>query len=112
VTERRGRAYELLDEGAARERGPVIEDAMKKLEKKHNEHIKVYGAHNEERLTGLHETSAIHEFRHGQFDRGASVRIPMVTVNAGKGYFEDRRPAANMDPYQVCAALIETVCGS
>jgi glutamine synthetase len=89
----------------------LIEDAMKKLEKRHDEHIKVYGAHNEERLTGLHETSPIHAFRHGQFDRGASVRIPMVTVNAGKGYFEDRRPAANMDPYQVCAMLIETVCG-
>ena len=25
---------------------------------------------------------------------------------------EDRRPAANMDPYQVCAILVETVCGS
>ncbi len=98
---------------AMRENGglKVIEDAMKKLEKRHNEHIKVYGAHNEERLTGLHETSPIHEFRHGRFDRGASVRIPMQTVNAGKGYFEDRRPAANMDPYQVCAMLIETVCG-
>jgi glutamine synthetase len=35
----------------------------------------------------------------------------MATVNAGKGYFEDRRPAANMDPYEVCAMLIETVCG-
>jgi glutamine synthetase len=86
----------------------VIEDAMRKLEKKHNA---VYGAHNEERLTGLHETSPITSFRHGQFDRGASVRIPMATVQAGKGYFEDRRPAANMDPYQVCAAIIETVCG-
>jgi len=90
----------------------VIEDAMRKLESKHNEHIAVYGAHNEERLTGMHETSPITSFRHGQFDRGASVRIPMATVQKGKGYFEDRRPAANMDPYQVCAAIIETVCGA
>jgi glutamine synthetase len=97
---------------ATREAGglKVIEEAMKKLERHHEEHIKVYGAHNEERLTGLHETSPIHAFRYGQFDRGASVRIPMATVNAGRGYFEDRRPAANMDPYQVCAVLIETVC--
>ena len=50
-------------------------------------------------------------FRVGDFDRGASVRIPMATANQGFGYFEDRRPAANMDPYQVCALLIETVCG-
>ncbi|HEV7923351.1 MAG TPA: glutamine synthetase GlnII [Thermoanaerobaculia bacterium] len=89
----------------------LIEEAMKKLEKTHDEHIKVYGAHNEERLTGLHETAPIHAFRYGTSDRGASVRIPMATSNLGYGYFEDRRPAANMDPYQVCAALMETVLG-
>ena len=89
----------------------VIEAAMKKLEKRHEDHIKVYGAHNEERLTGMHETAPIHTFRYGSSDRGASVRIPMLTTQHGKGYFEDRRPAANMDPYQVCAILIETVCG-
>jgi len=89
----------------------VIEAAMKKLEARHDAHIKVYGAHNEERLTGLHETAPIHQFRYGRSDRGASVRIPMATIAAGKGYFEDRRPAANMDPYQVCAILLETVCG-
>jgi glutamine synthetase len=98
---------------ATREPGgiKVIEEAMKKLAKRHDEHIKVYGAHNEERLTGLHETAPIHEFRFGISDRGASVRIPMATTQVGHGYFEDRRPAANMDPYQVCAKLIETVCG-
>jgi glutamine synthetase len=89
----------------------VIEEAMKKLERRHEDHIAVYGAHNEERLTGIHETAPIHAFRYGISDRGASVRIPMLTANEGKGYFEDRRPAANMDPYQVCAILIETVCG-
>lgn len=89
----------------------VIEAAMAKLEKRHDDHMKVYGAHNEERLTGLHETCSIHQFRWGRSDRGASIRIPMATYQHGKGYFEDRRPAANMDPYLVCAALIETVCG-
>ncbi|HUP44616.1 MAG TPA: glutamine synthetase GlnII [Thermoanaerobaculia bacterium] len=88
----------------------VIEAAMKKLEKRHDDHIKVYGAHNEERLTGQHETAPIHSFRYGVSDRGASVRIPMLTQEHGKGYFEDRRPAANMDPYEVCAVLVETVC--
>jgi glutamine synthetase len=96
-----------------REKGgmKLIDEAMKKLEKKHDEHIKVYGAHNEERLTGLHETAPISAFRYGISDRGASVRIPMATQNLGYGYFEDRRPAANMDPYQVCAALLDTVLG-
>ena len=88
----------------------VIVDACEKLSKKHDEHIAVYGAHNEERLTGLHETCSIKEFRYGVSDRGASIRIPMATQNNGKGYLEDRRPAANMDPYKVCAKLIETVC--
>lgn len=89
----------------------VIEDACEKLSKKHDEHIKVYGAHNEERLTGLHETCSIKEFRYGVSDRGASIRIPMQTANDGFGYLEDRRPSANMDPYKVCAILIETTCG-
>lgn len=90
----------------------VIEEAMKKLERRHDQHIKVYGAHNDERLTGQHETAPIHAFRYGTSDRGASARIPMQTANTGKGYFEDRRPAANMDPYEVCAILMETVCGN
>ena len=88
----------------------VIEDACEKLSKKHDEHIAVYGAHNEERLTGDHETQSISEFSYGVSDRGASVRIPMQTSNDGYGYLEDRRPSSNMDPYQACAILIETTC--
>jgi len=89
----------------------VIEEACEKLSKKHDEHIEVYGAHNEERLTGLHETCSIKEFRYGVSDRGASIRIPMQTAKDGFGYLEDRRPSANMDPYKVCAVLLETTCG-
>ena len=88
----------------------VIEDACEKLSQTHDDHIAVYGAHNEERLTGLHETCSIQDFRYGVSDRGASIRIPMQTANDGYGYLEDRRPSANMDPYKVCAALIETTC--
>jgi len=88
----------------------VIEESCKKLGKAHDEHIAVYGAHNEERLTGLHETCSIKEFRYGVSDRGASIRIPMQTSNDGFGYLEDRRPSANMDPYQVCYALLKTTC--
>ena len=89
----------------------VINEACEKFSQKHDEHINVYGAHNEERLTGLHETCSIKEFRYGVSDRGASIRIPMQTANDGYGYLEDRRPSANMDPYKVCAILIETTCG-
>lgn len=89
----------------------VIEAACESLGKKHEAHIALYGAHNEERLTGLHETCSIKDFRYGVSDRGASIRIPMATANDGKGYLEDRRPSANMNPYEVCAILIETTCG-
>ena len=90
----------------------VIEAACEKLRAKHKEHIEAYGAGNEKRLTGKHETCSINEFRYGSIDRGASIRIPLFTLNHGYGYLEDRRPAANMDPYKVCGKLIETVCGS
>ena len=88
----------------------VIEAACEALGNKHDDHIAIYGAHNEERLTGLHETCSINEFRYAVSDRGASIRIPMQTAKDGHGYLEDRRPSANMDPYKVCAALIETTC--
>jgi len=88
-----------------------VEEGCKKLGEKHWEHIQVYGADNDKRLTGAHETCSIKEFKYGVSDRGASVRIPVHTKNSGKGYLEDRRPAANFDPYMVCTALIETICG-
>ena len=72
-------------------------------------HIAVYGADNDKRLTGKHETCSINEFRYGVSDRGASISIPMAAANAKKGYLEDRRPASNMDPYEVTARLIQTV---
>jgi glutamine synthetase len=38
------------------------------------------------------------------------VRIPWHVAKAKKGYIEDRRPAANMNPYIVTAKIIETTC--
>jgi glutamine synthetase len=75
-----------------------------------SEHIAVYGADNEQRLTGLHETQSIDKFSYGVSDRGASIRIPVSTVEGGwKGRLEDRRPASNADPYKVAARIIKTV---
>ncbi len=74
------------------------------------DHITVYGHDNEKRLTGLHETQSIDKFSYGVSDRGASIRIPVATVEAGwKGWLEDRRPASNADPYKVAARIIRTV---
>lgn len=75
-----------------------------------DEHIDVYGEHNDQRLTGLHETAHVSDFSYGISDRGASIRIPLLTVEKGwKGYLEDRRPASNADPYKVAGRIIETV---
>jgi len=74
------------------------------------EHIDVYGAYNDLRLTGQHETAAITDFSYGVSDRGASIRIPVYTATHGwNGYLEDRRPASNADPYKVAARIIKTV---
>ena len=88
----------------------AIEKAIFALSGKHQEHIAVYGDGLPERLTGLHETASIHEFKSGIADRGASIRIPQPVALKGYGYLEDRRPAANADPYAVAARIIETVC--
>ena len=75
-----------------------------------DEHIAVYGAYNDQRLTGDHETQSIHEFSYGVSDRGASIRIPIMTVENGyKGWLEDRRPASNGDPYKIAGRIIKTV---
>jgi glutamine synthetase len=68
-----------------------------------------YGEGLERRLTGDHETCSITEFRYGVSDRGASVRIPWHVDRQGAGYFEDRRPNSNADPYRVATALIGIV---
>lgn len=88
----------------------AIEKAVEALSKNHQTHIAVYGHALEERLTGLHETCNINEFRHGVADRGCSIRIPRSVAIEGAGYLEDRRPGANADPYLVAATLLRTVC--
>jgi glutamine synthetase len=71
--------------------------------------MSVYGAENDQRLTGKHETQSIDQFSYGVSDRGASIRIPVSTVTDGwKGRLEDRRTASNADPYKVAAAIIKT----
>jgi glutamine synthetase len=87
----------------------AIVDVVKKLEANHASHMKVYGQGNERRLTGAHETAPIDKFSWGVADRGASVRIPRQVFLEQKGYLEDRRPAANCDPYLVCAKILETI---
>jgi glutamine synthetase len=87
-----------------------IYKCVDKLEKAHERHMAVYGVGNEARLTGFHETASYKTFSSGVGTRHTSVRIGTKTEKEGKGYFEDRRPAANMDPYLVTAIMAETCC--
>jgi glutamine synthetase len=97
--------------GVMRESGKeeVFTKICEEFGKNIQRHISVYGAHNDQRLTGAHETQSIEQFSYGVSDRGASIRIPVATVEDGwKGRLEDRRPASNADPYKVAAAIVKT----
>jgi glutamine synthetase len=86
-----------------------IKKAIYKLAAKHQEHIAVYGEGNELRLTGKYETASIDKFSYGVANRGASVRIGRDTEAEGCGYFEDRRPSSNADPYLVTGKFMATI---
>jgi glutamine synthetase len=96
---------EMREEGGLE----FIENTMSKLLIRHQDHINCYGLFNNERMTGEHETSSIHDFSYGYSTRDTSIRIPIQTKLEGKGYFEDRRPASNCDPYIVSLKMLETV---
>jgi glutamine synthetase len=89
----------------------AIRKACQSLKKYHSQHIAVYGEGNNDRLTGENETQNFRIFSIGDGDRGASIRIPISVALKKKGYLEDRRPAANADPYKITTAMLETVCG-
>lgn len=46
----------------------------------------------------------------GVANRSASIRIPKTVADNGCGYFEDRRPSSNCDPYSVVSVILSTIC--
>lgn len=94
-----------------REKGgkKLFEAIYKVFQKNHKYHISQYGSDNHMRLTGKHETQSINTFSTGVADRGASIRIPLSTDKAMKGYLEDRRPASNGDPYRILLAISKSL---
>ncbi|MCW2942785.1 MAG: Glutamate--ammonia ligase [Actinomycetia bacterium] len=99
---------------AMRESYDAIITACESLgaEGKVEEHIAGYGHGIEDRLTGLHETAPHNEYSYGVSNRGASVRIPWQVELEQKGYIEDRRPNANIDPYNVARLIVGTCCAA
>jgi len=83
---------------------------LESLSQYHKVFFGLYGEGNEKRLSGKYETSSFDKFSYGTMNRAASVRIPQTTKDSGRGYYEDRRPAANLDPYVVCGLIFSATC--
>ena len=79
--------------------------SINNLEKTHVEDVTKMGIGNGLRLTGHHETASEDVFTYGEGTRHTSIRIGSETVKHRYGYFEDRRPGSNMDPYVVTKIL-------
>lgn len=89
----------------------TIHEYIKRLEKTVEKDIIFYGAENNKRLTGKHETSKATEFASGVGTRTTSIRIPNAVQAERKGYMEDRRPAGDADPYLVSSRLFASAVG-
>ena len=87
-----------------------IIECIDKLKNNHELHIENYGKDNNLRMTGNCETSDYNKFSYGTSNRAASVRIPSTVIQDEQGYFEDRRPSSNMDPYLVTSLIFKTCC--
>jgi glutamine synthetase len=85
-----------------------IIEAIEKLSLNHEYHMTKYGEDNKKRMTGYNETASYDVFTYGIGSRNTSVRIGNETFKNKCGYFEDRRPAANIDPYMVTSLLFQT----
>ena len=91
-----------------------ISDEPKNPEKDESVHTSTfpeeYGTSYKQRLTGEHETCSWEEFKWGVADRTASIRVPLHVAKEGKGYIEDRRPCADIDPYRVVSYIMTATC--
>jgi len=85
---------------------------MTRLSSSHAACMKLYGDGNYARMTGSCETANYSMFSWGIGTRDTSVRIGEETSLAKKGYYEDRRPAANCNPYLVTACIVDSTLGS
>ncbi len=82
---------------------------IEKLNTTHDKYIQACGEDSKQRLNGDHTTAMLLSFSWGIGSRNTSIRIPKETFIKQCGYFEDRRPSSNMDPYTICGLLLESV---
>lgn len=77
-----------------------IEEAIEKLNQKHEEHTPYFYPEFRGSFVGL---------LYGVEQRKFAIRIPKYVSEQKKGYFQDRRPRANSDPYRVVHMLTSTI---
>ena len=53
--------------------------------------------------------TSMENISYGIGDRNVSIRIPKTTNIDGYGYFEDRRPCANINPYVVTSIIYDSI---
>lgn len=85
----------------------AIHNIIERMRENHTDFIELLGTTNKNRLDGNCETSHYSTFTKGIGTRDTSVRIPKQTIQNGFGYFEDRRPGANVDYYKVLSKYAE-----
>ncbi|KAL5006627.1 hypothetical protein ScPMuIL_015433 [Solemya velum] len=88
-----------------------IVEAVEKLAKTPQDVVlKMYDPHNgkdnEKRLKGNYFVPESSHFSWGVGDRLASIRIPILVAERKRGYFEDRRPSSNCDPFCAIEVLV------
>jgi glutamine synthetase len=80
-------------------------DYIEKLSKVHKEYLNICNINYNE-----NEIDFIDIFSFGVGTRNTSIRIPNKVIKDGFGYFEDRRPGANMEPYLITSYIFKTCC--
>lgn len=76
-----------------------IEKLESKAPKTDSEFNEIFGEGSTNRLNGTLETSKWDVFSWGYGTRNTSIRIPNQVANDKRGYFEDRRPGGNVNPF-------------
>ena len=111
--ERRRRAHQLLDQGDARVATTRASRAAEALgEAPRAAHRPLRPRHRRAPDRASTRPARTRSSSYGVSDRGASVRIPWQVAKDKKGYIEDRRPCANIDPYVVTRLITNTVCAA
>ena len=83
-----------------------IVTAISYLKANHTGYMLMYGEDNVKRMTGDYETFHITSL-HGDMEHVIHQLELVMKLLKTKGYFEDRRPAANMDPYLATGMLLK-----